>query len=162
MNIVNPVLVITWPQGCLADLPHSGASRPRVINQPAPTYPLTTWLMKPYSDCGNLSRKQRKFNYRVSRARVVIESAFGRLKGRWQPLLKRNDGAVEFLPTYVTACCVLHNICEQYNDSFNEDWLVMDHEAVTSEQTSVLAPITTSTSSGTRIHETLCNYFDSQ
>ena len=31
--------VITWPLGRLADLSHSGASRPRVINQPAPSLP---------------------------------------------------------------------------------------------------------------------------
>ena len=128
-----------------------------------PTYLLTTWLMKPYSDCGNLSsRKQRKFNYRVSRARMVVENAFGHLKERWRSLLKRNDFAVEFLPTYVTGCCVRHSICEPNNDRFDEDWLVMDHEAVTSEQTSVKVPVATSTSSETRIRERLCNYFDSQ
>ena len=121
-----------------------------------PAYPLTTWLMKPYSDCGNLSRKQRKFNCHVSWARVVVENAFGHLKGRWRSLLKWTDGAQECLPTYVTVCCVLHNISEQYNDSFDEDRLVLDLETVASEQTSASAPVTTS------ICKTLCKYFDSQ
>ena len=40
-------------------------------------------------------------------------------------LLKRNDTNVVFMPTYVTACCVLHNVCEVHHDGFNEDWLVM-------------------------------------
>ena len=42
--------VITWPLGHLADLSHSGTSRPRVINQPAPSWPcynyyiITEWM----------------------------------------------------------------------------------------------------------------------
>ena len=149
--LANPILFNKCEDGTL--LPNwtrniNGVDIPLLILGD-PAYPLTIWLMKPYSDCGNLSRKQGKFNCRFSRARVVVENAFGCLKGRWHSLLNRNDGAVDFLPTYVTACCVLHNICEQYNDSFDEDWLVMDHETVTSEQTSVSSSVTTSTSSGT-------------
>ena len=45
-------------------------------------YPLSKWLMKPYSDNGHLSSSTKDFNYRLSRARIVIENAFGRLKGR--------------------------------------------------------------------------------
>ena len=45
-----------------------------------PAYPLLSWLIKPYSGVG-LSAKQQKFNTRLSRARVVVECAFGRLKG---------------------------------------------------------------------------------
>ena len=40
---------------------------------------------------------------------MVVECAFGRLKGRWRSLLKRNDSDVHFLPTYVAACYVLIN-----------------------------------------------------
>ena len=51
--------------------------------------PRLPWL-KPYPGAG-LSPKERKFNTSLSRAHVVVECAFGRLKGRWRPLLKRND-----------------------------------------------------------------------
>ena len=54
-------------------------------------YPLTTWLMKPFPHNGQLSFQQRHFNYRLSRARIVVENAFGRLKARWRRLLKRLD-----------------------------------------------------------------------
>ena len=80
--------------------------------------------MKPYSDNGRLTTKQLRFNYRLSRARMVVECAFGRLKGRWRSLLKRNDTNVKFLPKYIAACCVLHNICEIHKDTFNDEWMV--------------------------------------
>ena len=42
-----------------------------------PAYPLLEWLMKPYSDTGRLTRQYLNFNYRLSRARNVVENAFG-------------------------------------------------------------------------------------
>ena len=76
-----------------------------------PAYPLLPWLMKAYPGAG-LSDKQRKYKRRLSRAHVVVECAFGRLKGRWRSLLKRNDMRLDYLCNAVAACCVLHNICE--------------------------------------------------
>ena len=70
-----------------------------------------------------MSTKHRKFNTQLSRARVVVECAFGRLKGRWRCLLKRNDVKLEFMSTLVTACCVLHNICKIHHDNFEQQWL---------------------------------------
>ena len=90
-----------------------------------PAYPLLPWLMKPYPGTG-LSDKQRKYNRRLSRARVVVECAFGRLKDRWRSLLKRNDMRLDYLCNAVTACCVLHNICEVHQDAFDEQWVVED------------------------------------
>ena len=46
-----------------------------------PAYPLLPWLLQPYPGTG-LSTKGSKFNTRLSRACVVVECAFGRLKGR--------------------------------------------------------------------------------
>jgi hypothetical protein len=54
---------------------------------------------------------------------MVIKNAFGRLKGRWRYLLKRNDIAMEDIPTIINACCILHNICEVHRDEFNDAWL---------------------------------------
>ena len=88
-----------------------------------PAYPVLPWLMKPYTATGPLIRDQRRLNYQLSRARVFVECTFGRLKGRWRSLMKRNDTDVSFMPTLISACCVLHNLCELHDDGFDDDWL---------------------------------------
>ena len=47
------------------------------------------WLMKPYTNAV-LSPVQGNFNYRlmISRARMVIECAYGQLKGSWRIVLR--------------------------------------------------------------------------
>ncbi|KAM7152503.1 uncharacterized protein RBU57_012649 [Macrochelys suwanniensis] len=52
-----------------------------------PAYPIMPWLMKPY--IGSLDSSQDLFNYRLSKCRMVVECAFGRLKARWRSLLTR-------------------------------------------------------------------------
>ena len=86
-------------------------------------YPLSTWLMKPFAHNTALTNSQRTFNYRLSRARIVVENAFGRLKARWRRLLKRNDMNLLNVPMVVTACCILHNVCEIHGERFNDQWL---------------------------------------
>ena len=102
---------------------------PYIIGDAA--YPLKTWLMKPFPDRG-LSEDRRNYNYRISRARMVVENAFGRLKGRWRRLLKRCDMTLDKVPTVIAACCILHNICEVLKDNFDEQWRV-DNEDLTSQ-----------------------------
>ena len=122
-------------------------------------YPLLPWLIKPLTATGLLSRKQRHFNYHLSRARIVVEFAFGCLKGRWRSLLTRNDTDVCFLPTLVTACCVLHNLCEVHGDSFNNNWLTdvdADESTTAKTATAVQAPAATAVA----IRNALCDYFD--
>ena len=70
-----------------------------------PAYPLLPWMMKPYSDCGTLTARQRTLNYQLSRAWVVTQNASGRLKGRWRCLLKRNGANLKYVVQQVAACC---------------------------------------------------------
>ncbi|KAK6487166.1 protein ANTAGONIST OF LIKE HETEROCHROMATIN PROTEIN 1-like [Huso huso] len=86
-----------------------------------PSYPLLPWLMKPYHEQNDL--RKRTFNYRLSRTRMVVECAFGRLKGRWRCLLKHNDHSIDNIPTVIAAYCVRHNLCESQSEEFLSEWL---------------------------------------
>ena len=54
-------------------------------------YPLSGWLLKPFSTRGNLLRQEKKFNKKFSAVRAVVERAFRMLKGRWPILAKKNN-----------------------------------------------------------------------
>lgn len=71
-------------------------------------FPLTKRMMKPFSK-RELSREERIFNYRLSRARRCIENAFGILSGRWLCLRKGLFCSPETSQKIVKACCLLHN-----------------------------------------------------
>ena len=87
-----------------------------------PAYKLATYLMKGFTG-RQLTPDQRHFNKRLSSARFVVEHAFGRLKGRWRILNKKNDLRVDFMRPLIHACCTLHNICESNGDPFRQAWL---------------------------------------
>ena len=80
--------------------------------------PLQSWLMKPYTNA-TLGSKQRYFNYRLSRARMVTEGAYGQLKRRWRVLLRKIESNKDLVRTVTLACMVLHNICIERGDSIS-------------------------------------------
>ena len=86
-------------------------------------YALSDWLMKPFTDNGNLTLEQVNFNKILSMTRVVVENAYGRLKGRFRCISKRLDLIVETVCLVIAACWVLHNFCEVMGEDFNEEWL---------------------------------------
>lgn len=53
---------------------------------------------------------------------MVVENAFGRLKGRWRCLIKRNDSDVELVKSMVVTCCALHNLCESHGEDYQDEW----------------------------------------
>ena len=79
-------------------------------------FPFESFLMKPYSNAV-LTKQQRYFNYRLSRARMVIESAYGQLKGRWRFLLRKSEGNLHETKVAALSCMVLHNICLDKKDT---------------------------------------------
>ena len=44
--------------------------------------------MKPFKQTATLTEEQVHYNKALSQARVVVEQAYGILKGRWRNLLK--------------------------------------------------------------------------
>ena len=79
-------------------------------------FPLQLCVMKPYTTA-TLSPKRWYLNYRLSRARMVTESAYGHLKGRWRVLFRKNESNKERVRTVTLACMVLHNIGIERSDS---------------------------------------------
>ena len=58
---------------------------------------------------------------------MVVENAFGRLKGRWRCLLKCLDFKLDNVANVVAACVVLHNMCEIYGDPYLQEWTAEEH-----------------------------------
>ncbi|XP_072248004.1 uncharacterized protein [Leuresthes tenuis] len=71
-------------------------------------FPLKPYLMRPYPSL-NLTRQKRIFNNRLSRARMVVEDAFGILSSRWRVLHRRINLHPQNVDTLVLAACILHN-----------------------------------------------------
>ena len=120
-------------------------------------YPLQTRLMKPYPDSSAMTSEQKMYNYRTSRARIVIENAFGRLKGRWRRLIKKNDMSVGNVPCVIAACCILHNLCEIHGDSFDNTWVTEEDQL--SQPTSIPTTCTSTTNRAKLIRIALLHFF---
>lgn len=76
-------------------------------------FPLTTYMMRPFPRSGNLNIEKKIFNYRLSRARRLIESAFGMLVARWRIYSKPIFASVASVQKIVQATVVLHNFIIQ-------------------------------------------------
>jgi hypothetical protein len=66
---------------------------------------------------GTEGRRRREFNYQISRARIVVEWAFGRLKARF-PALKKLGAVSDMKDIYwaIEAMMVVHNMCYDLGD----------------------------------------------
>ena len=95
-----------WP--ATRPLPHDTQDVPYfLVGDDA--FSLRPYLMKPYSN-KNLTREERIFNYRLSRARRVVENAFGILANRFEVLLTTMNQMPETVKLLVETCIILHNI----------------------------------------------------
>nr|CAI5839391.1 unnamed protein product [Callosobruchus analis] len=71
-------------------------------------FPLMENLMKPYQQKG-ISHEEKIFNYRLCRARRVVENVFGILASRFRIFLQPIAIDIESIDAVVLACCALHN-----------------------------------------------------
>jgi hypothetical protein len=71
-------------------------------------FALREYMMKPFSQ-RNLTMEQRIYNYRISRARIVVENAFGILAQRWQCFLTTMQQNPEIVRQILHAGICLHN-----------------------------------------------------
>ncbi|XP_033111060.1 putative nuclease HARBI1, partial [Anneissia japonica] len=126
-----------------------------------PAYPLHHWLMKGFPVRENITREQRRFNYRLSKARMVVERSFGMLKGRWRLLMKRNDSALRNISHMVLSCCILHNFCIEEGEVYNPEWdnVVEDNPL---QQPQPQEPRPQANPTGNETREALVGYFQNQ
>ncbi|KAI5073840.1 hypothetical protein GOP47_0011853, partial [Adiantum capillus-veneris] len=92
-------------------------------------YPLLDWLLVPYAQ-HHLTWTQHVFNEKAEEVLKISRNAFSRLKGRWHFLQKRVEVKLQELPAILGACCVLHNICEQYQERYETEpfYQIQDEE----------------------------------
>lgn len=80
-------------------------------------FPLKENILRPFPG-KNLPERERIFNYRLSRARRIVENAFGITSHTWRILLKRIEVKdVHFATIITVACCTLHNYLLKENMS---------------------------------------------
>ena len=79
-------------------------------------FALNKTMMKPYPH-RNLDKEKRIFNYRLSRARHVVENAFGILASRWRVFLTTIKLCPDKVTYLILAASCLHNYMVEKNKS---------------------------------------------
>lgn len=80
-------------------------------------FPLKENLMKPYPN-QRITHDEKIFNYRICRARRVVENAFGILASRFRALQTKLNMDVQKTEIIVLACCALHNFLRRRSPSY--------------------------------------------
>lgn len=77
-------------------------------------FALRSFMMKPYCK-RDLTKEENVFNYRLSRARRIVENAFGILANRFGCLMTTLTVTPDTATEIVLACCLLHNLLRDAN-----------------------------------------------
>ena len=84
-------------------------------------FPRFPWLLKGFSTNTNDS-KEKLYNLKLKRARIVTENGYGMLKSQWRILYKKTEMKIYNLKYIVMACVMLHNLCIARNNPCNPRW----------------------------------------
>ena len=98
-------------------------------------YGLETWLMVPYPERVGMADAEILYNYKLSGTRMIVECAFGRLKGRWRILNTIQQSSVKHATEVSLACAILHNLCSRSADSaYRASWNVFIPRSTTGQR----------------------------
>jgi hypothetical protein len=103
------------PQECL---PQSNIDMPHFFVADD-AFSLGKYIMKPFKGL-NLSDMQLIFNYRLSRARRIIENAFGILVARWQIFTRTITCSPQKVDKIIKASVCLHNFIKKLEYNIHE------------------------------------------
>lgn len=90
-------------------------------------YPLLSWCITPFKlgPMGTpLSEEEVWFNRKHSSTRICVERGFGILKSRFKEIGTKTSLKLDFIPTVVHCCCILHNILLASKDRTLDEILV--------------------------------------
>nr|CAG8585074.1 15927_t:CDS:2 [Entrophospora candida] len=96
-------------------------------------YPNLNWMLTPYNDDDQgtiLTREESYYNLCHSHTRKKIEQSYGLLKSRWKCLNITFEASIEFVALIVSACCILHNLCEERKEFLPPCEIFSDNEKV--------------------------------
>ena len=133
-------------------------------------FPLKSCLMRPFPG-RSLNKEQRVFNYRLSRARRVVENAFGILAMRWRIYRRACNLTPDHVESVVKATVTLQNYLQRQSSTANtscssdagenEPRSVDQPDDVTSSALSDLAGLSRSkaTKQAMEVRQKLAQYF---
>uniref|UniRef100_A0A0K8WAV4 DDE Tnp4 domain-containing protein n=1 Tax=Bactrocera latifrons TaxID=174628 RepID=A0A0K8WAV4_BACLA len=79
--------------------------------------------MKPFPFSVNQPESEKIFNRRISSCRRVVENAFGHLKARFRQIGRGLEVNLKNVNLVIKSCCIIHNICNNRNDTVNMQWI---------------------------------------
>jgi len=83
-------------------------------------YASLSWLVPSFRDNGHLTPQQKDFTFLHSSTRIVVERAFGYLKGRFRRIKYFNEyRQMLFITNTIVCACILHNYYIDENDAYN-------------------------------------------
>lgn len=109
-------------------------------------------IMRPYSR-RNLTMKQRVCNYRICRARRMVECAFGVLANKWRIFQRALDVETKLADDVVKSCCVLHNFVRR------KDGIRVEDECYECPLNDISCIGLRSDTGGTEVRDYFANYF---
>ena len=128
-------------------------------------FPLKQYIMKPYALRG-LTAEQRIFNYRLSRARRVVENAFGIISNRFRIFTRAIAVPPHRVDKITMAACCLHNFLmrdQTTSANYVADLLDTDsHQPTCTMQHVSKQGCNRASNQACAMRDKLCAYFNSE